>query len=673
VAEGKRESYQGNLFFGGFMKKSKRILAVLLLLLGSTWAYAQEEVTVKVSGDRTAVINVVSPDAGDPDVSGTVKGAADFKDGKSGLRADLTIKNEPDLQGAQADLFANMTGSTIELIGYLNAKLPPDEANAPKALDVDLKTVTDGDQSGANFDINFEGPINGEPVPKGSGKASMEGDFKAFTSSGDFEFSGGNIKGSDVPFKKFELSITEKENKTTIAFTVSAPKDSDMAKQLDSLPDAGKMLEANLPKQNIKFENLKFPAPTVEGSDKVAKGELTLIDVRGTIKPFLPFIAQNMQGVPDANKALEEILQARLDKFSLTLDVGETSLKGTFGLDASSLDHFWTGYLTLMPSLQQISNQQMMSNAGEFGVFLGPLLKLNTEQAVESMKLLATSAMKLKGEANFNMDTKGADTDPKKTMTFKANGDLMATNYKDYVTKAKAAGLPVAEKAVGKLTLNLKDKTTLEGQAYLFTDGNIVNYYKGMLAKAAKEAQAPEDVQKAITDLELKEVGLRMSLKDNKVTVLSRGTTSDLTKIAGLLIKQAAPQFAADLTGGSVDVNMDDKGTGKADVKIFFANFFPGKDAAGIKEALGLPSNAKVSMDASAGDVQMVAVEQPEIAVDGKLAEVQEDGKKLLASSPNDVASGGGGGSAGKTGLIALGVLLLLGVGGFLAFGNKKS
>ena len=44
------------------MKKFKHSLAILLLLLGSTWATAQEEITVKVASDRAAVVNVVSND-----------------------------------------------------------------------------------------------------------------------------------------------------------------------------------------------------------------------------------------------------------------------------------------------------------------------------------------------------------------------------------------------------------------------------------------------------------------------------------------------------------------------------------------------------------------------------------------------------------------------------------
>lgn len=655
------------------MKKTTQIFLGILLLLSSSWATA-EDVTVKVASDRSAVVHVTST-AGDPDVSGTVKGGANLKEGKGGLRADLTIKNAKELEGAQADMYAKMTGNTIEAVGYLNAKVPADPT-APKVFDVNVETVTDGDQSAGNFKIAVEAPKGAESVPKGSGSIKGSGDFKAFKSSGDFEFSGADIKGSEIPFTHFELTISEAgagpQTKTTIAFKVTAPKDSPVTQNLGQLPGMVPMLEQQLKSSQIKYEGISFPAPTVEGTNSTSTGTITLVDVRATIKPFLPMMAQQMpQGGPELQKGLEDIIETRMDKIAFTMDVKPDAVNGNFNLDLSALDKFFSGYLALLPVIQQESNQNMMAEAGEFGVILGPLLKLNTEQAVESIKILSSSSLTLDGEAKFTLDTKGDDAN--KMVTFNADGQVSSKNYQDYVTKAKAAGLPVAEKAVGKLTIGLKDQTALTGDAYLFTDGPLVNYYKGMLGKAAKEAKLTEDVQKAITELSFNDISAKMTLKDNKLTILGSSNTSDLTKLVGLALKQGVPQFQADLTGGSVDVTMDDKGTGKSDVKVNFANFLPGKDAAGIKEVLGLPANATVTMDAPAADVALVAVEQPEIAVDGNLVAVQTEGQKLLNVSAAEVAAGAtGGGGGSKWGLIAVGVLLLAGVGGFLAFGKKS-
>ena len=648
--------------------KSKKLILSLLVLLGATWAQA-EEVSVKVAGDRSAVIQVQDK-AGEPEVSGTIKGAANLKEGKSGIKADLVLKNAAELQGAQGDFYAITTGNAVEMIGFINAKLPPDP-NAPTVLDVDLETVTEGDQSAAKFNAHVEGPAKG-PTPKGSGKVSFKGDFKKLSTNGDFELSGGDIKSSEIPFNKFELNITEKDKKTTISFLMAAPKTSEMAKNLESLPALKPLLEGKFKEMGVTVEGVDFPKPTEEGENKIGKGQFTIVDIRAVIKPYLGIVAAQMPGVPEGQTALEEMLEAQMDKLSLVLEVQEAGFKGNFAMDGSNLDRFWSGYLTLLPAMQEMSNQQMLADAGEFRVILEPLLKLNTKQTVDSLKILASSSISIEGEGKFNLDVTGEAA--AQVLAFKADGNLLMSNYADYATKAKAAGLPVPEKAVGKLKLNLKDKTALTGDAYFYTDGNMMDFYKNMLGQAAKDAQASEEVQKAIADFKFEDAGFKATLKDNKVSLLGRSTTSDLTGIASLLFKKGLPQLDGTFSGGAVDITMDDKASGKADVKFFFSNFMPGKDAAAIKEALGLPSSAVVTMDAPADQVALVAVEQPELAVDGQLVAVQEAGKSLLASSPADVATTGPGGTGGnKWGLIAVGVLLLLGVGGFLAFGNKSA
>lgn len=667
------------------MKKVLHAWVALVLLWGAGGVLAQD-ISVKVAPDRTAAVTVLDTEP-NPDVSGTVKGAADLKSGKAGLRADLTIKDASEIQGAQADIFAKMTGQTIEAIGFLEAKIPANSPDAPTVLDVGVESVTKDDSSTAHFDVNLEAPADTSEVPSGSGKAFMKGNFKAFTSGASFDLSGGGIKGSEIPFQQLKIGISEKENKTTISFSMTVAENSPMTAQLQSLPTLAPMLEGQLKSSQIKYENIKFPAPKVEGGKMLATAEITLIDLRETLKPYWPMVAAQLQGGPEVQKGLEEMAGAKLDNFEILVDVADAALKGNVALNVSALNHFWNGYLAILPELQAAAERESVQGAGANAKFVEAILKLNAQQAAANLKLLADSAMELDGEATFKLDVSEAKSDAKDTakdaskdtkplkgiLKLVASGKMMANHYDAYVAKAKEAGLPVAESAVGKLTLNLKDQTTLTGNAYLYTDGNIVNYYKGMLAQAAKDGKATEDVQKAIADLQLNEIAAKVNLKDNKVAIEAKGDTSDLSKIASLVLTQVAPGFQADLLGGSVDAAWDGT-TNKVDSKINFANFLPGKDAAAIKEALGLPEGAKVALDAAAADVAMAEVDMPTLMVDGKLAEVQTDGQKLLAASPVEVATGTtteGGGK--KTGLIAVGALLLLGVGGFLAFGSKKS
>ena len=650
------------------MKKQNVFLLSLLLLL-STWAGA-EEIEVKVSSDRAAVVHVTDKADADPDVSGTIKAAANLKDGKSNMRADLVLKNNKELAGAEIDFFGQMSATAIEAVGALDMTIPP-EPDAPKVLDITGETHTEDDASAAKFNVVFEAPTNGEDIPKGSGAVEFDGDFEAINGKGNFEFSGEAIKSDDIPFKKFVLNVTEVDNKTTVTVEVAVTKSSPMFAQLDMLPQAAPMLEQQLKSANIKYENLDFPAPTTEGEVKTGKAALTIVDLRGTIKPFLGMAAAQMGGQygegVDVQKSFEQMLEVRLDKMNFTMEADKALVKGEFSGNLSKLGSFYRGYLPLMPEMQRASYAELIREADEFGPILEVLLNINSRQSVENLKIMLDSGMKVKGGGKFALEPKGTD------MAFTADGNVLTTGYKDYAAKAKAAGLPVADKMVGTMDLKLNEGSKLVGSMYLYSDGNLVKYFQDMAGEAAKEIGAPADVQKEMESLNLNNATFKMSLKGDKLTMESNSDSSDLTGVAKLLIAKAAPQVDATLAGAAVDVNMVPDG--KADVKVFFTEFLPGKNEAQIKEALGLPSSAKITMEASSADVAVAPVESTEIAIDGKLVAVKSEGQKLLASAPADVASGSGassGGGGNKWGLIAVGVLLLAGVGGFLAFGKKS-
>lgn len=650
------------------MKKQNVILLSLLLLL-STWAGA-EEVEVKVASDRAAVIQVTDS-ARDRNVSGTVKAAANFKEGKSNMRADLVLKNNKELEGAEVDFFGSISDSAIEAVGAMDVKLPADP-NGPKVIDITGETHTEGDDSAANFKVLFEAPTKGEKIPTGSGQVQFDGDFKAMEGSGEFQFSGEDLKADEVPFKNFVLNVTEVDNKTTISIEITVDKTSPMFGQLDSLPQLAPMLEQNLKSSNIKYENLQFPAPTTEGELKTGKAALTIVDLRGTIKPFLGMAAAQMGGQygegVDVQKSFEEMLEVKLDKMSFQMDVDKTSLKGKFSGNLTNLDKFYRGYLPLMPEMQRASYAEIIREADEFGPILEVLLNINTRQSVESLKIMLDSGMKIKGGGKFALEPKG-----EANMELTADGNFLTSGYKEYATKAKAAGLPVAEKMVGTLDLKFKEGSNLVGSAYLYSDGDLVKYFQGMAAEASKEIGAPPEVQKEMESLSLKKATFKMSLKGDKLTLDSTSDTSDLTGVIKMLLGKAAPQVEATLLGTSADANIGDDG--KADLKLFFTDFLPGKNEAQIKEVMGLPASAKVTVDASADDVAMAPVEVSELAVEGKLVAVRTAGQELLGSPPADIASGdatSSGSGGNKWGLIAIGVLLLAGVGGFLAFGKKS-
>ena len=165
---------------------------------------------------------------------------------------------------------------------------------------------------------------------------------------------------------------------------------------------------------------------------------------------------------------------------------------------------------------------------------------------------------------------------------------------------------------------------------------------------------------------------MKSTLEGNKVSLLGLSDTSDLSAVTKLILNKGLPQLSGDLLGATFELQMPETEQGTLDVKAFFSNYMPDKNEAQIKEALGLPAQVKITMDAPSENTKLVAMEVPEVAVDGKLAEVQSDGQKLLASSPSDLGGGAGSSGGNKWGLIALGALILVGVGGFLMSGKKS-
>lgn len=646
------------------MKNKTKSLLIFLFLFSWSWAGA-EEISVKVAGDRSAVVHVTDTESADPDISGMMKGSADLKAGKSAFKADLVLKDAAELQGAKAGLYSSMTNKTIEAIGFIDAKIPADP-NGPKVLDINAETVTEGDQSAAKFSINVAGPNNDDSVPTGSGSMNLSGDVKSLKSNGEFSFSGGDIKAEEAPFKNFSIDITEVENKTTVSFEIKAAKDSDMAAQLDGIPQMAPMVEQQLKQAGLKYEGLDFPAPTEEGDLKVGKGTITIIAVRDTIRPFLGFAAGGLQAEMgpdvDVKGAMENMLEVKFDKFSFALNVDGEKLDGTFDVNMSNLDKFYEGYLVILPAVQKQQNQEMAYEMGEFGPMFIAFMELNTEQGIKAIKAAIQSNMTIEGDAKFSLEPKEQD------LSFTASGSLLTSNYQNYLAKAKEMGLPVAEKAVGFLNLKMEDQTALKGDMYLYTDGDLVSYYKSMLGSAADSSGAPKDVVDAINALELNEIGMKLNLQDNKLVIEGKGDTSDLTKVSDVIISKAAAGFDAKLTGAHFEANMPEGAQGNVDFKAFFSEFMPGKNEAQIKEGLGLPSSATVTLDAPAEEAKLVAIEAPELTIDGALADVQASGQELLASSPADMGGSGGGGGGSNWGLIALGALILVGVGGFLMF-----
>lgn len=643
-------------------------LVALMLALSVSWVSA-EEASVKVSSDRAAVIQFVDSNPADADVAGSLKTTIDFKAGKGGLIGDLILSYDDDagmLKGARAGLYTRITNSSGEIVGFADAKIKPDEG--VKGLDVKAEAVASGDQSAADFKMTV---LRFDPEPdlsSMSGDGKFSGDFKKLTSSGKFKMAGSEIGADELQFKDLSFTITEHEADTTIAFEAKVPTNSPMASQLGQLPGLVPMLEGQLQQVGVTVKDVEFPDLTEEGDLTVATGKLTLVGLRDALRPFLGFGIQQFQADMgpdvDVKQAFEDMLELRMDKFHFELNADSNEVAGTFEVNLSDLESFYSGYLTLLPGLQRQSNEDLAREAGAFGPLVLAFSELNTERAVKAIKVAVESNLKVEGSGDFSLD----QTDDEAKLI--VNGNILTTNYSSYVTKAREEGLPVTEEAVAKLDIKLDAEGKLDSDLYFYADGQLIDYYKKTFAKAAERSGAEPDVVEALEKLSLDMASFKLDMEDNKVTLLGQSETSDLTTVAKYFLSMYAPEIDADLTGVAIDLQMPQGENSTVDLGIFFANFLPGLGEGEVREVLGLGTEATVVMDAPAGDVQLVAVDTPEIKVDGKLASVQDSGKQLLASSPADIAGGGAGGG-NNWGLIGLGALLLVGVGGFLMRGKK--
>ena len=178
----------------------------------------------------------------------------------------------------------------------------------------------------------------------------------------------------------------------------------------------------------------------------MGKGKFTIIDVRGTIRPFLGFASGQLQREMgpdvDVQGAMENMLEIRFGKLDFAMNTGENSIDGTFEMNLTNLDKFYEGYLVLLPAIQKQSNQQLAREAGEFGPLLAALMEINTEQGAAAIKAAIESDMKINGEAKFQLGPKDEDVE------FTADGNMSTSDLKSYYEKAKAAGLPVEQKSL---------------------------------------------------------------------------------------------------------------------------------------------------------------------------------------------------------------------------------
>ncbi|MGE0490710.1 MAG: hypothetical protein AB7S38_16005 [Vulcanimicrobiota bacterium] len=647
------------------MKQRKKLIPLLLTLVLATFALSQakEEFKVLIDGNRNAAVKI-STDEGQTGTEGTIKASIDLPKGESVLDLNLDIEDAKQLGDGSMLANAKVNSGTLEVVG--SADIPVPAEDAPEKLTASIESVTQNDVSVAKADLALVTKTP-EKIPTVKLDANGEGSVKAFKGGLTYSVKSDDGDLKEIPFNNLVVAISEAEDKTTIELTISAPP-GEFANQLKMLPQAKDPLEQNLRQAQIEIEKIEFPEVEETPQGNTARATLVLKNVRATLHRAIDAFGPNM-GSPEISgevmaQAFNNIVEVRLNKFQFTMEVKEGEVSGALEGDLSQVDKFFEGYLTIMPAvLKTAKQQQNFYQYGEAAPIVEAFYDINMQNGLKMIRLMLDSPLDFKGSGSLNM----SKTEDK--MSLDAKADLSTEGYEEFVKKAKEQGIPVAEKALLLGDLQM-ESNRLVGKAYMYTDGDLISYYKGMLIGALGQAGAAE-AQDIVKQLEIKESEFNLNLTGSKLTIKGYGETTDLTPAVSAILKKGAAQLEGTLVGVKMDFTFKPDGSGAGEpVTLYFKDFMPGKSEDQIKKALSFPSSATVTADAASSDVTLVAVEKPALEMDPKLAAIQSEAQAKLGSTA--VAAGATSGSKSWM-MILAGVLILGLIGVGLAAGKKSA
>lgn len=667
------------------------ILLLLVTLAALVGAQVKDKQELLIDSSRNAVLKVQT-DADTDDVTGTANVQADFTKGLAALKGDLKFgaETQKSIKDGQGALYLNAASALMELVGDLDMALEP-APDMPKKLAANLEAVFTDKKSYANGKLDIDAPASGGQVPKMNFDGNLEASAQAV--SGKLNF-GVDLQenAGDVPFKSFTISITEKDTASNISLAVTMdPKHAAAAqlRQLGKNPDMIKSgIMAQLSQMKIQVEKVEM-APFEDKPEGVSAGLSILIkDWRGTVKQQLDAASASAGKDPesDAKKmadAANKLIETKIDNFEIKLNIDGTTLKGDVAANLSNAQAFLTGYadlaLLIINQAQKEASSDAPDKAREFAMAMN---QVQAEELQKAVKAIVESGATLKGKGNLTVDSapaagttpdadkqKGAEALPsvKVTGTF----ELGVDNYNAYVEKATAAGLPIGKNQAVLIDVNIDENQRLKGKAYLYTDGKIADYYKGMLVSVLGKMKGMEKASELAKTIELKSATASFNIDKNGLTLSGYGEASDLGPVAKAALESSGAPITGNPLGASADFNGTDKGN-TLDISLFFSDFMKGKSDAEIKKVVG--SEVTINAKAKPEEVQLVAVTKPEVKVPEALVAFQKEGQAKMAETSIAGTGGGPGGGGGGGSLPIIGgvaVLTLLGVGVLAGRGKK--
>ncbi len=658
------------------MRKQFRVLTLLLFLAFCLMqiGLADNSSEVKLdSATHNAVLKFKSTKKSDG-TSGTADVAGDFAKGLSTFKADLKFGpgTQKDLGDAKGALYWTM-GEVLEAVAKFDMTVPKESSNkAPKKADLNIESVLSAadSYSKGNFSLTAPAP---KKVPKVSVDGKLDGSAKSFGGGLNFNVELGD-DAKQFPVKNLDLNISENEGSTTLKLRVAADPKSPIAPQITMMGKSPDQITGGI---KGGLESLEVKVDKVEVSefkdapDVTATLTIVLKDWRGTVSKKLgESKAGAYENLDEAKMkaAVAKCLEAKFSNIDIKISNNGTAISGVTESKIENFNSFLDGYYDIVGMVME---QQMKDKAEGADVKQKMLMAYQAtamDQARKMMNVVTEANLTYKGEFKFKMETP-VDKDGK-VGDLAADGDfnIKMDNFKAYIEKAQAAGLPVGKSTALKVIGSLNEGT-IHFTSYANTDAKLIEFYKGLLADTMKKAGLPDDQVKLVKDITVK--GGATSIDVTKDGVVGSGylESSDLTPAIKSVVALADPNFSGDPSGYQVSLATD-KDQATIEGQVFFNKLMVGKSNDDIKKALNAPV-----VDAKADDVKLIAIEKPEVKVPSELASVQADGKKLLGGGSIASALTGGGTTGGiPTGLLALGGLVAVGVVGVgVMAGGKKS
>ena len=630
-----------------------------------------------MDSSRNAVVQFKKTDRA-KGVEGGFDVGSDFGKGISAFKADLKLDAEAQKAfGDGSGGFYAAVGQTLEMVGNLDIPLPEEakKSGPPKKAEALIESAFTEANAYAKGNMALVMPAPG-PVPKINLDGKMDGTSKNFNGTLNFSVDAGD-QAKSAPFKTFELLITEKEALTTVKVSMAVDGKgpaADNFKQVGKNPDQlTNGIKQGLGQAGIQVEKVELSefkdSPDVSGT-------LTIVlkDWRSTVSTLITAAtsssgaAQKIDG-EKLKSGVSKCLEVKIDNLSIKVAVDGTVIKGSVDSKVDNVNAFLTGYYDIVGMVMDMQLKDKGDEA-DFGQKMALAYQsVAFEDAKKIMAAFGESTVTYKGDFKALVEAP-ADKDGKLgDLNVTGDFNLKFDNFKSYIDKAVAAGLPFGKNSAAKISAKVTEAGRVQASLYVYNDAKVLDYYKKILVASLKKAGAPEDQVKLVEGIELKGGQMAFTASKDGVNGIGYLESSDLTPGAKAVLAAADKNFSGDPTGFSVN-GKTEKENMNIDGKFFFAKLLEGKSAAEVKEVM----NAEVQEGAKPEEVKLVAVTKPEVKVPANLVAVQDDGKKLMASG--GIASsipGMPGGGKGSNGLLIFGGLIaVVVVGAGIAAGSKK-